>query len=134
MEFLATAACLFRKGTILEYPFEVTPGGYLDDMLVEAKLRKAGQRLGASSAIVYHNHKTDFRSFVNYRFFLGSLSPSLMKKQGVRHAGLWPPIYTLYWLGFCLIRGKLELFPYFVVNGLVQTAGMIKGFIELMDY
>lgn len=30
------------------------------------------------------------------------------------------------------VKGKLKLIPYFVVNGVVRTAGMAQGFAELI--
>lgn len=131
-QYIATAACLLSRETILKYQFDTTPGGYIDDTLLEAKLKREGYRLGVSSAIAYHNHRSDFKNFVSYRFFLGSLAPSLIKKQGLWHAEFWPPLVMLYWLGFCLVKGKPKLIPYFVVNGIAQTAGMVKGFFELI--
>jgi hypothetical protein len=73
----------------------------------------------------------DLLSFIRYRFFLGSLAPPLMVKQGPWRLGLWPPAATAYWLAFSLLRGKPWLIPYFLVNGFAQTAGMLKGFWQL---
>ena len=129
-QYFATLACLLRRETIIKYRFDTS--GYLDDTLLESKLKRAGYSFGASSAIVYHNQRTDFRSVVSYRFFLGSLTPSSIIKQGLWHAELWPPLVTLYWLAFCLVKGKPKLIPYFVVNGIAWTAGMVKGFFELL--
>lgn len=129
-QYLATMACLLRRETIIKYRFDTS--GYLDDTLLESKLKREGYRLGVSSATVYHNKRTDFKSIVNYRFFLGSLAPSVLKKEGLWHAEYWPPVVMLYWLGFCLIKGKPKLIPYFLVNGMVWTAGMVKGFFELI--
>jgi glycosyltransferase involved in cell wall biosynthesis len=130
-QYLATMACLLRRETIIKYRFDTS--GYLDDTLLESKLKRAGYRLGASSTIVYHNHRADFKSFVSYRFFLGRLAPSAIMKKEMWHAEYWPPVVMLYWLAFCLIRGKPKLIPYFVVNGIVGTAGMVKGFFELIN-
>ena len=127
-QYLATMACLLRRETIIKYRFDTS--GYLDDTILESKLKEAGYRLGSSSTIVYHNHKMDFRSFVKYRFFLGTLVPSLLQKEGLRHVEYWPPVVMLYWLAFCLIRVKPRLVPYFVVNGCVGTAGMLHGFFN----
>jgi glycosyltransferase involved in cell wall biosynthesis len=129
-QYLATMACLLRRETILKYKFDFSPGGYVDDTLLELKLKKEGHTFGVSSAVAYHNHDENFKAFTSYRFFLGSLNPTLVKKQGLFHAGFWPPLVTLYWLGFCLVKGKLKLIPYFVANGIMETAGMAKGFLQ----
>lgn len=43
------------------------------------------------------------------------------------HAGFWPPLFASYWAAVCLLRGKLKLIPYHLVDGLVETAGMVRG-------
>ena len=129
-QYLATMACLLKRETVKKYRFNTS--GYLDDTLLEAKLIKDGYTLGVSSATVYHNHRDDFKSFVRYRFFLGRLTPYVLAKEGIHHIEYWPPLVMLYWLGFCLIRWKPRLVPYFLLNGIVWTAGMVKGFLDLI--
>ena len=129
-QYLATMACLLRRETIIKYRFDTS--GYIDDTILELKLKKENYRLGASSAIAYHNQRTSFKSVVSYRFFLGSLTSSLIIKYGPWHAEYWPPVVMLYWLAFCVVKGKPQLIPYFVVNGIAWTAGMVKGFFELL--
>jgi hypothetical protein len=53
-------------------------------------------------------------------------------KWGLGKPELWVPLATLYRLAYCLVKGKLFLLPYFLLDGAVQTAGMVKGFFELM--
>lgn len=131
-QYLSTAVCLFMRETILKYGFDIS-GRYLDDVSLEIRLARDGHRFGVSSAIVYHHHRTDLKSFVSYRFFLGRMAVvRFMRKWGPWHARFWPPLVMLYWLGFCLIKGKPGLIPYFVVNGIAGTAGMAKGFFELI--
>ena len=125
-ESLSTMACLLRRETILKYGFDPDAGAR-DDVIVETKLKQQGYKLGVSSASVYHHHKMDFNSFVKYRFFLGELAPGYLREYGWRRAEFWPPVVMVYWLGFCLIKGKFKLIPYFVVNGVAQTAGMARG-------
>lgn len=129
-EYLGTMCCLFKRETLLRQGFDPAAGG-LDDTDLGFRLRKEGHRFSVSSAIVYHNHQEDFRSFVKYRFFLGQLIPIFLKKHGPWHARFWPPLVMVYRLALGLIKGKPALVPYFVVDGLVQTAGMIKGFLKL---
>lgn len=129
---IGMAACLFRRETILKYGFELGYGGYIDDVDLEYRLRRDGHKFGRSSALIYHHVRADLKSFASYRFLLGRLAPHYIGKYGIRKVSLWPPLVIAYWLGFCLLKGKLRLIPYFVVDGIVQTAGMVKGFLELI--
>lgn len=128
---IGMAACLFRRETILKYGFELSFGGYMDDIDLAYRLRKEGHRFALSSAQIYHYAKADLKSFVSYRFFFGRLKPYYIRKFGPWHAGFWPPMCMLYWVTFCLFKGKLKLIPYEIVDGVVETAGMVKGFFEL---
>ena len=129
---IGMAACLFKRETILKYGFELSYGGYMDDIDLELRLRKDGHKFGLSSAPIYHYCKSDLRGFVKYRFLFGRLKPYYIRKFGAWHTGFWPPLCTLYWLAVCLIKGKLKLIPYHIVVGTVETAGMVKGFLEFM--
>ena len=126
---ISMAGCLFRRETILEYGFELAFKGTMDDIDLEYRLRQDGYDFGRSSAVIYHHGSADFRSFVSYRFFLGQVKTCYVRKFGLWHAGFWPPLYTLYWLAFSLLKVKFKLIPYFIVNGIAETAGMIQGFL-----
>lgn len=132
-DYLGLAACLFRRETIIKYGFDVSGRMRdVDDMDLALRLGKDDYKFGISTASVYHNHREDFKGFIRYRFFLGKVYVQYIRKWGPWHVGVWVPIVMLYWLGFCLVKGKLKLIPYFVVNGVVRTAGMAKGFAELI--
>ncbi len=128
-EYLGTMACLLRRETVLKHGFDPDAGGR-DDIVLESRLRAHGCRLGVSSAIAYHHHRMDFTGFVRYRFFLGRLAPGYLREYGWRELRFWPPLVMLYWLGFCLAGGKFWLIPYFVVNGVAQTAGAVRGLFD----
>jgi len=129
-EAISMLASIFKRSTVLKYGFDPA-AEHLDDMSLEFKLKKDGYRFGTSSALVYHHWKTGFMSMVNHRFLLGRYKPRAIVKYGPWHAGFWPPLSTAFWLIFWLAKGKLKLIPYQIVDGVVQTAGMIKGFWEI---
>lgn len=129
---IGMAACLFRRETILKYGFELGYGGYLDDIDLEYRLRKDGHSFGRSSALMEHHGKTDLKSLTKYWFLFGRLSCYYTRKFGPWHAGFWPPIGALYWIVLCLFKGRIRLLPYFIVSGTIQTAGMVRGFLELI--
>jgi glycosyltransferase involved in cell wall biosynthesis len=128
---IGMAASLFRRETILKYGFELGYGGYLDDVDLEMRMRKDRHTFGLSSATIFHHHREGFRSFVSCRFLFGRLCVYHMHKYGPWKAGFWPPMFASYWIGICLVKGKLKLIPYHVVDGVVETAGMTKGFADL---
>lgn len=132
--YLGLAACLFRRETIIKYGFDISGRMKdVDDIDLSLRLRRDGYEFGISSASVYHNHREDFKAFVKYRFFLGNkVYARFIRKWGLWYGGVWVPMVMLYWLGFCLLKGKLKLIPYFVVDGVVKTAGIMKGLFELI--
>ena len=128
-EYLGMMACLLRRETVLKYGFDPDAGGR-DDVVLESRLKQQGYRLGVSAAIAYHHHELNLASFARYRFFLGRLAPGYLREYGWGELRFYPPLVMLYWLGFCLARGRFWLVTYFVVNGVAQTAGMIRGFLS----
>jgi len=128
---LGTAASLFRKETILKYGFDLSERD-LDDADLELRLKAEGYKFGISSARYYHRYRVNLKSLAKYRFFLGRVGARYIRKYGPWHTGFWPPLHMFYWLGFCLIKGKPKLIPYFIVVGMAQTAGMVKGVFDLI--
>jgi glycosyltransferase involved in cell wall biosynthesis len=128
---LGTVASLLRRETVLKYGFDLSERD-LDDADLELRMRREGCRFGISSAQYYHRYRMDFKSLAMYRFFIGRVGARYIRKYGPWHAGFWPPLSMLYWLGFSLIKGKPALIPYFLVEGVAKTAGMVKGFFELI--
>lgn len=130
-EYIGMLTCIFRREVVLKYGFDLSEK-WLDDQDLELRLRKEGHKFGTSSAVVYRYWIDNLKSLANYQFFVGRVGARYIRKYGPWHAGFWPPLVTLYWLAFSLIKGKLKLIPYFVVDGTAKTAGMMKGFIELI--
>ena len=126
-------ACLFKRDILLKYGFYLSERGLdnrIDDTDLEIRLRRDGLKFGRSSAVFHHHYRPDLKSFAKYRFFQGRVTVCYIRKYGPWHIGFWPPLTRLYWLGFLLARGKLRLVPYIVVDGVVQTAGLLRGFFE----
>jgi len=130
--FLGTLACIFRRETILKYQFD-TVEKHLHDVDLEMRIRRDGHKFGVSAAQVYHLHHFSFKGFIHYRYFEGQVIIRYIKKWGPFHLHFWPPLYNLYWLAFCVFRGKWNLIPYVVVDDVVQTAGMVKGSFNLIS-
>lgn len=128
---LGTMATLLRRETILKYGFDLSERD-LDDADLELRLKAEGHKFGVSSACFYHRYRANLKSLVKYRVFLGRVGAIYIWKYGPWRTGFWAPLHMFYWLGVCLIKGKPKLIPYFMVVGMAQTAGMVKGFFELI--
>lgn len=132
-DYIGMMASLFKRETVMKYGFDLSPSAkQIEDLSLEFELKKDGYRFGASSAVIYRYYEESLGNLVAHRFLTSRYMPRAIWNYGPWHAGFWLPLATLYWLGYCLIKGKLSLFPYFMVNGVVETAAMIKGFIELI--
>lgn len=134
-DYIGMLTCLFRRETILGYRFDfsldLSERG-MDDLDLELRLMRDGYKFGTSSAVCSHHHRVNLKSLARHQFLVAALAPRYIRKYGLWHARFWSPLATIYWLGYCLIKGKLRLIPYFLVNGIIQTAGMVKGFFEII--
>lgn len=124
------AACLLKKETILKYPFD-TNYPLLDDIQLQHRLLADGHKLGVSSALAYHCHPADLRGFAKQRFVNGRGTAQFLCKYGWWHPTILAPLKTPYMLGYCLMKSKPHLVPYFLLGGIFETAGLFKGFYEL---
>ncbi len=128
---LGLATCLLKRETILEYPFDPRfPRA--DDIDLKRRLSRDGYKFGVSSAVAYHYHRDDLKGFVKQRFVNGRGKAQFIWKYRLLDPRMWTPLTTVYMLGFSLIKGKPNLIPYFLLGGITETAGMIKGFLEMI--
>jgi glycosyltransferase involved in cell wall biosynthesis/pyruvate-formate lyase-activating enzyme len=127
-----TSAAVLRRDTVLNIRFDpfIFSG---DDYDFLKRLKVRGYKLGCSSASVYHHHRAHFKSLAKWWFHIGWGYPYLMKKWGPWRKGLWTPLVSVYFVALCLIKGKPNFIPYFVVVvGIAGTAGMVKGFAQII--
>ena len=125
-------ASVLKREIVMKLGFDtfIKPAGDDSDFLI--RLKRDGYKFGMSSAFVYHQHRADLKSLVKWRFVYGRGSTRLIRKYSPWHIGFWPPLTRLYWFALCLIKGKPQFIPYFIVDGMAQTAGMVKEFFELV--
>ena len=136
-QYIGMLTSIFRREVVLKYGFDLSSSArQVDDLDLELRLRKEGHKLGTSSAVVYRHWIDNPKNLVAHEFliarWMARWMPHAIRKYGLWYAGFFPPLTTLYWLAFCLIKGKLKLIPYFVVVGTAKTGGMAKGFFELI--
>lgn len=128
------SACVLRKDIALKINFDPSIRIAGEDFDFLTRLQAEGFKVGVSTAVVYHVHRSNFKSFVKQRFWYGRSLPFLIKKYFPGKKETWAPGVMLYWLGWSVVKGKFKMIPYFLVNGVVETLGMIKGFGELVKY
>lgn len=127
-----TSAAVMRRDTVLNIKFDPSVVGG-DDYDFLKKLKVGGYKLGSSSAFVYHHHRYDFKSNAKQWFQYGWTFTYLMRRWGPWRKGLWTPMVMVYFIALCLIKGKPQFIPYFVVVvGGAGTAGMVKGFLDMI--
>ncbi len=127
------SAAILDKGIALKIGFDAEIRIAGDDVDFLYRLKKAGYKIETSSVSVTHVHRDGFKSLTRQRFWYGRAKPPLIKKHGPWKAGLWAPLVSCYWLAMAAIKFRFDLIPYFLVIGLADTAGMIKGSFELLQ-
>lgn len=124
-------SAVIRRATLLEHKFDpfLEGGGDYD---FKIKVEGEGYKLGTSPSVVYHHHRADMKGFIKQRFRDGRVAARVIWKHGLWAGRFGPPVTRLYWICICLAKGKPGFIPYFIVDGIVETAGMMKGFFELI--
>lgn len=123
-------ATVLRKDIVMKYQLNPFLKG-ASDQDFNMQMEEQGFRVGISQATVYHYHRVDLIGFIHQRFRYGYVTPRFIRKYGPWKARFWPPLVAAYWICVCLIKGKPNFMPYFIIDGVAQTSGLIKGFFEL---
>jgi glycosyltransferase involved in cell wall biosynthesis len=121
------AAGILKRDLILKVKFDPAIRGAGEDLDFLWRWKMAGYTSYLSKTEVLHFHRTNLGSFLKQRYFYGRGKTALLKKHGIGKKELWVPAVTAYWIFVCLKKGKPGLIPYFVVDGIVETLGMIRG-------
>lgn len=124
-------ATVILRDIVMKYGFDLSII-YGDDFDFINRVQRDGHKQCISPTVVYHHHRTSLFSLCKARFNYSRAIPLLMIKYGIWQARLWPPLVAAYWICVCVVKGKPNFIPYFIINGVAQTFGMIKGFFELM--
>ena len=124
-------ATIVLKEVGMKYKLDSSLKGASDlDFVI--RLKEAGLKQGVSSTFVYHHHRTSFSAFVRQRFRYGWVAARYVRKYGPFHARFWPPLVSSYWVCVCIVKGKPQYIPYFIVDGCAESLGMIKGFYQIL--
>jgi len=133
-DYLSTYAGLIRRETVLRYKFNFASKVIIDDFDLTLKLKKAGYTFGNSSALYRNYYRRGLKKIFLHRMYnYGRPSVYYMKYWGPWHIEIWAPLTTLYWLVFSIAHARFKLLPYFIMNGVAQSCGMLIGIGELVS-
>lgn len=122
---------ILRRDTILTHRFDPRVIGGTDFDLYW-RMSRQGYKFGLSSVFVYHHHRADLKNFARQKYRHGREKAYFLRGRGLFNLAVWPPVTTVYMLGFSIIKGKPNLIPYFLLDGIIETVGIVKGFVEIM--
>jgi len=132
-ETCSLQATLIKRDILLKYKLDANVS-FASDYDFMYRIKKEGFKIGTSSAIAYHHHPAGMMNFVKQRVRFGLEATLYIRVYGPWHISFWPPVTRLYWFALCVIKGKPNYIPYFIVDWAAQTSGMIKGFFKMMVY
>ena len=124
---LATFCALFRKEVLLQYGFEFSYGGFMDDKDLGLRLLKGGQLIGYSQVIPVHMKKQDLCAFALNSIHLGRLKTAYFKKYGFRELRNFPIVEGIFWSLYSVARGLFDMLPFFFVRSFYETKGFLQG-------
>jgi glycosyltransferase involved in cell wall biosynthesis len=120
-------AGILKRELVLKTNFDLRIKGAGEDLDFIYRWERAGYSSAISAISVHHYHRASFKEFSQQRFSYGLSKPYLIKKYWPGKPELWPPAVMLYWLFFCLTRGKIKLIPYIIATNTIETLGLIRG-------
>jgi glycosyltransferase involved in cell wall biosynthesis len=123
---------LLERDVVLLIDFDpFIHGGEDQDFTLRA--RHEGYRLETSShTFVNHASPPSFCGLAGRLWRYGDDIPRWAWKHGVLSFRHWPLLTALYRIGFCLTALRIRLIPYFILVGLVESAGAAWGFLQLV--
>ena len=133
-ESLGAIAVIYKRDIILKYGFDPSFDffGAPEDGDLSYRLRRDGHRLGVSSAIVYHQHRADARSFVKQRIAYGKGNALFFwRHKSIRYL-VGPLLMIPFGILVCLRRKSPRMLPYYAVWSLCGNIGLITQLGRLM--
>ena len=126
-------ANLFPRDIILKY--KIDPSLRCDDADLSYRLLKDGHKIGNSSAHCYHYQSA---TMTKHFYWTGMGAAKLLLKYKnsptiiIRYVLIGALGFPIYGMLLSIVRGDPRLIPFFVVDGLVQTAGFVKQLLNAM--
>lgn len=132
-DYLGILACLMRRETAINFGLDSPDRMHaqLDDISLEIKLKRAGLRLCTSNATAYHYWESTARAVSRHRMHDGKMAALILFRFGVFRVEAWPFIASFYWILHSLATRQARMIPYFVLCGLMQTVGFLRGLLTI---
>jgi len=125
------SACVMDRKMALCVGFDSKINIAGDDYDFLLRLRKRGFKTGTSSALVFHHHRSNFLDFARQRIWYGRGKAQLIKKYGFTKLDLWPLVSDTYQVIQCVRKAQISFIPYFIVDCVLQSAGIIKDILKI---
>jgi len=126
------SAVVLKRDTVLKYGFDARIKYAGDDYDFELKVKKGGEEMGTSDTAVYHHHRADMKSIFNQSFRNSRGAIFFIRQYNPWSVRRWPPLAVFYWVPVCLINGKPDYIPFFVVDAVAGFSGMVRGMTDLI--
>jgi glycosyltransferase involved in cell wall biosynthesis len=131
---IVTAATLFYRSILLQYPFDVKFEKSCEDMDLCLRLANHNHRVGISGASAYHVGKNSFQAFAKRLFDYG-LGDAVF---GVKHRVIRKRIVRrlksmVFQMPRSSIQENLALVPYWCVSALIQFSGFLVGLAKIHE-
>lgn len=130
---LGTVVCLIRRGIILTYKFDQFFSGAAEDRDFYYRIGKQGHKIGASTAVAYHYHRTSFEDFVKQKIWYGKGNARIAWKHSNHIPLALTSPFLIIMFGMLLsFRYEMKLIPFFLVWGFSLLIGTAMGFLEIV--
>lgn len=121
---IGTAAALFRRRVLLNYPFDPGFRESAEDVDLCRRLIGNGFELGTSGAVAYHYHPQEFLAFAKQRFRYGLGDARLWLKYRENYILVRPLVIAA---SYGLRGHRVGLIPYWIASGVTQFFGILAG-------
>jgi len=114
---------IYNRKLILKYKFDTFFVRTCEDGDLCFRMSLDGYRFGVSSAIAYHQHRSDVRSFIKQRFQTGQGGARFAWKHRTIKGMLVPLFFVFYRTIAEVVNLQLKMMPFYVLTGIAIFAG-----------
>lgn len=130
-DLIGTLATAYRKEVVLSFGFDPFFVGAGEDIDFAYRLRKAGNRLGVSSATVYHDYPATLRGLMKKRYWWGKGDARFFWRHRDLRAFILPFFVIPHAFFRCLKEKSFKMFPYYVFRSISNILGRVIEFLNL---
>lgn len=129
---LGTITCIYRRDLVEKYKFDPWFSHTAEDGDLSSRLYKNGYKLAVSSALAYHVHRAEFRSFLKQRYLYGKGAAQFFWKHRSWRSLAGPWLMVPYGLTVCLRQRSLRYLPFYLVWSASSVAGSSRELLRLL--